>query len=152
MGGRTPAGIPQLGVGGRVGIHLLRCRKLLHQHHVAGKHGWCVLVAPRVCPVRSRTVRLRQMVERGRASQSPSLQTTTQHASVDHPDHTALQTTCPAKHYCRRGDTSPSRCPPLVTCPVGTEVPADSYTGITVDVLLFFGLWITWQASKWYNR
>ncbi|GAB4817511.1 hypothetical protein N2152v2_004557 [Parachlorella kessleri] len=59
---------------------------------------------------------------------------------------------CTEGHFCRQGGTEPDRCPPGVHCPLGTDIPENGTTGITVDALLFVGLWLLYAASRWYNR
>ena len=59
-----------------------------------------------------------------------------------------LQVVCPKGHYCKRGSTSPTRCPPLMTCEERSEVPSDNYSGLVLDLLMFDELWL---VSMWYR-
>ena len=43
----------------------------------------------------------------------------------------------------------PERCPPLMRCAPGSEVPADNASGLVLDAVLLAGLWLLWQLSTW---
>ncbi|KAK9813958.1 hypothetical protein WJX73_006860 [Symbiochloris irregularis] len=65
--------------------------------------------------------------------------------------NTTTRLPCPEGYFCRRGSESYQRCPPLMKCPQYTEVPDENHAGFTMDACLFFGLWLLWQVSTWYN-
>ena len=60
-----------------------------------------------------------------------------------------LQVVCPKGHYCKRGSTSPTRCPPLMTCEERSEVPSDNYSGLVLDLLMFDELWLVSMLYRW---
>lgn len=60
-----------------------------------------------------------------------------------------MQMPCPEGHYCKRGSTKPTRCPPLMTCPEQSEVPSDNYAGLVLDLAMFAFLWVVWMLYRW---
>ena len=55
---------------------------------------------------------------------------------------------CPKNHFCRAGDNAPTKCSPLMRCPVGTSDPEMSYIGIMLLGFLLLYLLIT-IGYKW---
>jgi hypothetical protein len=42
---------------------------------------------------------------------------------------------CPEGHYCREGSQTPTQCPMLTVCAVGTETPMLSFWEATLDLV-----------------
>lgn len=63
---------------------------------------------------------------------------------------------CPRGHYCKKGSSQPRRCPPLVACPEGTEVPDRGFSQHVAAAVMVCALMAClvalWQGMAWHNR
>eukprot|EP00879_Flechtneria_rotunda_P031195 GHRR01034055.1.p1 GENE.GHRR01034055.1~~GHRR01034055.1.p1 ORF type:complete len:597 (+),score=153.10 GHRR01034055.1:108-1898(+) len=59
---------------------------------------------------------------------------------------------CKEGYYCKQGSSKMTACPPLVSCPTGTEAPTDNWLGLVLDGCMFLLLGLLWHISQVYNR
>jgi hypothetical protein len=58
---------------------------------------------------------------------------------------------CKPGHFCKRGSSAMTPCPPLLGCPSNTEAPVDNKLGFALNAVMLLLLAVTWQAMQLYN-